>query len=157
MQPNSTIKQEGEILLKNILKLAEDIFRAIKPSMPAEWLTSDLTVAQFRVLLLLHIDGPSRMSSLASSLGIAVSTATGIVDNLVKKGLVVRRADPEDRRLVICTLSNRGQETIGRLWMLSRFQFEKLLRGLSLEQLRKAREVAEFLLVNVKAHSASQA
>jgi DNA-binding MarR family transcriptional regulator len=143
------MKQDSETLVRHILKLAEDIYRAVKLDIPPEWLTSDLTVAQFRVLLLLYIEGPSRMGSIASSLGIAVSTATGIVDNLVRKDLVVRGADPEDRRLVICTLSSSGQETINRLWTLGRFQFEKLLQGLSLEQLKKAEEVAEFLLFNV--------
>jgi DNA-binding MarR family transcriptional regulator len=68
-------------------------------------------------------------------------------------GLVVRGADPEDRRLVICTLSSQGQETINRLWALGQFQIEKLLQGLSLEQLKKAAEVAEFLLYNVTTKS----
>jgi DNA-binding MarR family transcriptional regulator len=94
------------------------------------------------------------MSSIASSLDIAVSTATGIVDNLVRKGLVVRGADPEDRRLVICTLSSEGQETINHLWTLGQFQMEKLLEGLSLEQLKKAAEVAEFLFSNVTSQTA---
>jgi DNA-binding MarR family transcriptional regulator len=147
------IKQDINALAQYIVKLSGDIFRAIKPNFPAEWLTSDLTVAQLRVLLVLHAEGPSRMSSIASSLGIAVSTATGIMDNLVKKGLVVRGADAEDRRLVICKLSPQGQETINRFWTLGQFQIEKLLQGLSLEQLEKAAEVGEFLLSNATAKS----
>jgi DNA-binding MarR family transcriptional regulator len=148
MKPNKD-RQDSEILVRHILKLAEDIYRAIKPGIPPEWLTSDLTVAQLRVLLILHTEGASRMSTIASSIGIALSTATGIVDNLVKKGLINRGDDPEDRRLVICTLSSEGQETINRLWTLGQFQIEKLLDGLSLEELSKADEVAEILLGNV--------
>jgi DNA-binding MarR family transcriptional regulator len=155
MKPNKTPGQDSETLVRHILKLAEDIYRAIKLIVPADWLTSDMTVAQLRVLLVLYTEGASRMSAIASSLDIAVSTATGIVDNLVKKGLVIRGADPEDRRLVICTLSPQGQETINRLWALGRFQIEKLLRGLSLEQLKKAAEVAEFLFGNVTSKSAN--
>jgi len=156
MRPNSsTAEKDSETLVRHIIKLADDIYRAIKPSVPPEWLTSDLTVAQLRVLLVLYTEGPSRMSSIASSIGIAVSTATGIVDNLVKKGLVMRGADLEDRRLVICSLSHQGQETINRLWALGQFEIEKLLRGLSLEQLKKAAEVAEFLLFNVTSKGAN--
>lgn len=147
------MRQDSETLVRHILKLADDIYRVIKPSVPPEWLTSDLTVAQLRVLLVLYTEGPTRMSSIASSIGITISTATGIVDNLVKKGLVMRGADPEDRRLVICRLSSQGQETINRLWALGQFQIEKLLQGLSLEQLKKAAEVAEFLLSNVMSKS----
>jgi DNA-binding MarR family transcriptional regulator len=149
------MKQDSRTIIQHILKLAGDIFRVVKPSVPPEWLTSDLTVAQLRVLLVLYTEGPSRMSSIASSLGIAVSTATGIMDNLVRKGLVVRGADPEDRRLVICRLSSQGQETINRLWTLGQFQIEKLLQGLSLGQLKKADEVAELLLANVTSKGTS--
>lgn len=140
------MSKDRQTLVRHILELSEDIFRAVKLGVPSEWLTSDLTVAQLRILLVLYTEGQSRMGSIASALGIAVSTATGIVDNLVKKGLVVRGADPQDRRLVICTLSSQGKETINRLWALGQFQIEKLLQGLSLEQLNKADEVAEFLL-----------
>jgi DNA-binding MarR family transcriptional regulator len=77
------------------------------------------------------------------------------VDNLVRKGLVTRVADPEDRRLVICTLSPEGQNTLNRLWTLGQFQMEKLLNGLSLEELKKADEVAQILLNNVMSTTSS--
>jgi DNA-binding MarR family transcriptional regulator len=153
MNANDFGERDNEILISHILKLSEDIYRTIKLSVPPEWLTSDMTIAQLRVLLILHAEGPSQMSFIAASLGIAVSTATGIVDNLVKKELVMRGADPEDRRLVICTLSPQGRETISRMWTIGQSQIRKLLLGLSVEQLEKAREVAEFLLANVKSNS----
>jgi DNA-binding MarR family transcriptional regulator len=153
MRPNNNREQDNEALISRILKLSEDIYRTIKLSVPPEWLTSDMTVAQLRVLLILHAEGPSQMSSIASSLGITVSTATGILDNLVRKELVIRGADPKDRRLVICTLSPQGQETINRMWTLGQSQMKKLLQGLSVEQLKKAEEVAEFLLANVMSKS----
>jgi DNA-binding MarR family transcriptional regulator len=153
MRPNNATEQGNETLIRHILKLSEDIYRTVKLVVPPEWLTSDMTVAQLRVLLLLHAEGPSQMSSIASSLGIAVSTATGIVDNLVRKGLVTRGADPEDRRLVICTLSPQGEETINRMWTLGQSQMKKLLQCLSVEQLKKTSEVAEFLLANVTSES----
>jgi hypothetical protein len=54
---------------------------------------------------------------------------------------------------VICALSPPGQEIINRIWAQGQSQMEKLLRGLSIEQLQKAKEVAEFLLLNVKSQS----
>jgi DNA-binding MarR family transcriptional regulator len=153
LTPNNSKEPDSKTLVPQILKLSEEIFQEIKLSVPPEWLTSDMTIAQLRVLLLLHTEGQSRMSPIASTLGIAVSTATGIVDNLVKKELVTRGVDPEDRRVVICALSPQGQEIINRIWALGQFQMEKLLRGLSLEQLAKAKEVAEFLLLNLKSQS----
>ncbi len=148
MKTNDTKIQNTKALTRHILKLSEDIFQQIKLSVPGEWLNSDMTVAQLRVLLFLYTEGPSRMSVIASSIGIAVSTATGILDNLVKKELVVRAADPEDRRLVICLLSPQGQEAINPMWTLGRLQIKKLLHNLSLKELIKVDEVAKILLRN---------
>ena len=153
MKPNDSLDQNGEALIQHILRLSDNIYRMIKLSVPPEWLSSDMTVAQLRVLLLLYSEGQIPMSSIASALGIAVSTATGVVDNLVKKGLVIRGADSEDRRLVLCKLSPQGEETINLMWTLGQSQMKALLQGLSLEQLEKAREVAEFLLANVSSKS----
>ena len=61
----------------------------------------------------------------------------------------MRKTEPEDRRLVICALSPQGQETINLMWELGRLQIERLLHGLSLEELKNADEVAEILLRNV--------
>ncbi len=141
--------ENSRVLIKSIVRTAGEIFRRIKPTIPEEWMASDLTAAQLRVLLVIYTEGPSRMSAIASFMNVAVSTATGIVDNLVKKGLALRRADPEDRRLVICELSPQGHKTISRLWSFSQGQIEKLLCGLSTQQLEMAKQVAGFILANV--------
>ena len=136
-------------LVQEILKLSEDIYNAIPLDIPLEWLNSDLTVAQLRVLLVLQSQGPSRMSNIAWIIGVTLPTATGVVDNLVRKELIVRENDPQDRRLVICKLSPEGQELINKLWTSGRFQMKNLLDGLTPEQLEKAREVARMLRDNV--------
>ena len=131
-----------------INKLANDIYSSVTMQIPSEWLSSDLTVAQLRVMLLLHNAGPCRMSDIANILHIALSTATGIVDNLVKKTLVLRETDTQDRRRVICRLSPLGKASINNMWNLGRVQMENLLEGLTEEELDKAVEVAEILLNN---------
>jgi len=143
------MRKNKEALIQHIIEISGKIYHALGPNVPMEYLSSDLTVAQLRVLLLLHTNGPTKMSSIASTLQVALSTTTGVIDNLVKKELVIREADPQDRRLVICKLSPAGQELINRLWVSGEFQMERLLDGLTLEQLGKATEVAEMLFDNV--------
>lgn len=138
-----------ERLVRQVLQRAEDIYNLLSPGIPAEWFSSDLTVAQLRVLLVLQSSGASRMSDIASILDVALPTATGIVDKLVKKDLVIRETDPQDRRLVICRLSNTGQDLINRLWTSGQFQMERLLNGLNEEELEKAAEVTEMLFNNL--------
>jgi DNA-binding MarR family transcriptional regulator len=141
--------QQSNRLVSRILQLSEDIFRVTKLSVPPEWLSQDMTVAQLRVLLLLHTEGPNRMTGIAAATGATLPTITGTVEILVKKGLVVRRDDPEDRRLVICELSPQGAAMMDGMWALGQRQMENLLNGLSREELQKAREVAEILLRNI--------
>lgn len=86
------------------------------------------------------------MSSIASTHEIALSTATGMIDNLVKKGMLLRDIDPLDCRVVICKLSPEGQQLTNSLWTLGQSGMERLLDGLTLEQLTKVAEVTEFFL-----------
>jgi len=142
-------QNNAERLVRQILQRAEDIYNMLSPDIPAEWFTSDLTVAQLRVLLILKSTEASRMSDIASTLDVALSTATGIVAKLVKKEMVIREADPQDRRLVICRLSPAGQEIMNRLWTSGQFQMESLLDGLNAEELEKASELTEILFNNL--------
>mgnify|MGYP000325654090 CR=1 FL=1 len=143
------MSDSSEALVQRILNLSEAIVNVVQISVPAEWLTSGLTLAQLRVLLVLHLQGDSRMSAIASALGIALPTATAIVDKLVRKGLVERETDASDRRLVLCTLSETAKNLLNKLWLSGKFQMESLLDGLTPEQLEKAAEVAQVIFDNV--------
>ena len=83
------------------------------------------------------------MSTLAASARVVPSSATGIVDNLVGRGLVVREADQMDRRRVICRLSPEGQQIVNSIWTQGRSQIESLLDAMDEEQLEYACEVTE--------------
>jgi DNA-binding MarR family transcriptional regulator len=70
----------------------------------------DITVSQSSTLLLLPPTGDVTMNALSEAVGVAGSTATRMVDQLVKKGLTDRRNDPQDRRVVRVALTLRGRE-----------------------------------------------
>jgi DNA-binding MarR family transcriptional regulator len=144
------MKQETDraAQIQSILKISDRIYRGLQPGLPPDWLSSDLTIAQLRVLLVLHTEGALRMSALASILSVALSTATGITDKLVSKGLVSRHADEQDRRLVIIELSETGRRIVNGIWESGRAQIQRLLEGLSDEQLPRAEELARMLLQN---------
>ncbi len=50
------------------------------------------------------------MNELSDAMGLANSTTTRIVDQLVKKGLVRHKTDDADRRVVKVSLTPKGQE-----------------------------------------------
>ncbi len=136
---------DRQILVDRILVLAEDLFNLLTPNLSLDGLASDITVAQLRVLLALRAGGTCSMSAIASKAGVVPSTATGIVDNLVAKGLILREDDPEDRRRVNCKLSPEGWNLVNGLWTWGRSQIESLLMDLTIEQLTNSYHAAEIL------------
>lgn len=75
-----------------------------------------LTSARFAVLLTLQSAPGHRgtPSALAERINVSRPTVTGILDGLVRSGLVRRVADREDRRRVAVELTDRGRTAIAR-------------------------------------------
>jgi DNA-binding MarR family transcriptional regulator len=74
----------------------------------------DLTSVETKAVELLGSRGVCRMAELAGQLGLAVSSATALVDRLETKGQVIRRRDDEDRRVVMVQLSPEGQDAFNQ-------------------------------------------
>ena len=70
--------------------------------------SGEITIPQFWVLEHLSRDGIAKMSHLAKFLGISRPAATGLVDRLITQGLVRRKADLKDRRIVWIEISSKG-------------------------------------------------
>jgi DNA-binding MarR family transcriptional regulator len=109
----------------------------------------DITMPQLKILLILYVRGPRRMSAIASELDVTLSTATSLVDRLVEKSYVLREAHPDDRRVVLCHLSEAGQRAIGLIWQTARSRSRELLLAMDtprlemfIEALRAMHEVA---------------
>ena len=71
----------------------------------------NLTTSQAFHLLSIPFDGIS-MSNLAHRLGLNTSTLTRNVQVLVKMGLVDRRPDSYDKRVILLVLTNRGSKLL---------------------------------------------
>ena len=69
-----------------------------------------VTAAQGYTLLALPEEGSISMKELSEAMDLAGSTMTRMVDQLVRKGLVHRRPDEEDRRVVQVGLTAQGRE-----------------------------------------------
>lgn len=74
-----------------------------------------------------------RLGALAEWLQIAPRSATEVVDGLEEQGLVARAPDPEDRRAVLVSLTDRGREVAREMRAARRAPSEQLLEALSPE------------------------
>jgi DNA-binding MarR family transcriptional regulator len=97
-------------------------------------LDADVTLAQFRTLVILVSRGPQRIVDLAQELAVTSSTATRMCDRLVRKELVARRGRPEDRRAAWITLTEPGRDLVGAVMSSRRAAIADLVRQLPMTQ-----------------------
>ncbi len=72
----------------------------------------DISLPQFRALVLLSTEGSLRPADLAGALSVDPSTVTRLCDRLVAKRLISRGRDNEDRREVRLHLTSGGQRLL---------------------------------------------
>jgi len=75
----------------------------------------EVTVPQFRALVLLDSHAAMNLQRLAELLGVTSSTAMRMVDRLIGAGLVTRRGNPDNRREVVLGLTEQGAARVGEV------------------------------------------
>jgi DNA-binding MarR family transcriptional regulator len=68
-----------------------------------------VTTNDMHVIEAIGLGSPKNMTAVAKSLGVTTGTLTIAVNSLVKKGFVNRERSEEDRRVVLVSLSSKGQ------------------------------------------------
>ena len=73
------------------------------------WPSGPLSLVHLHVLTVLEADGSVPMRALAEALDVSQASATGIVDRMEQRGLVVRQRDDDDRRVIRVVLTDDGR------------------------------------------------
>jgi DNA-binding MarR family transcriptional regulator len=132
-------------LLEEAMRLYLRTVGIIDPLRVRTWKELELTVTQLRVLFILHETPGAPAGLLAERLRVTPPTVTGLVDRLVRMGVVRREEDPKDRRLVRNVLTERGQEVLGEVEREGRAFLTQLFECLSTEQLSRVVESLDAL------------
>ena len=104
---NSTPSREE--LVGDVLEALNQIsFRDFQGALK-RWHEGTLSLVHLNVLMLLRARGPLTMTHLAELIDVSVASATGIVDRMEKKGVIVRRRSEEDRRVVEVLVDESGE------------------------------------------------
>jgi DNA-binding MarR family transcriptional regulator len=94
----------------------------------------ELSPADAGILRLLRVEAGLSQQELATKLQIHPSRLVAILDNLEKRNLVERRANPHDRRLYSVHLTKNGNETLEKIGRVAREHQDALLSALSKEE-----------------------
>jgi DNA-binding MarR family transcriptional regulator len=99
------------------------------------WHHGSISLIHLNVLAMLEGHGPLAMSRLAELLDISVASMTGVIDRMEKRGLVERRHDTEDRRVVLVHPAAGGAQLFTDIDVRRRAGLAKLLEHLSDDEL----------------------
>ena len=90
----------------------------------------EVTLPQYRTLVVLSYGGQHRLADLANTLGVSPSTATRMCDRLVKKGLITRGRDALDRREVNIVVTAAGRQVVDDVIERRRSEVRQMLRSI---------------------------
>lgn len=88
----------------------------------------EVTLPQYRALVLLASRGSQRVLDLAEALLVNQSTATRMCDRLDRKGLITRERPDDDRRTVCVSISSAGRELVAVVTRRRRAEIRSILR-----------------------------
>jgi len=134
---------EKDLLIQRIEQGEHDLIRLIARDRCGGLFTINLTMQQIRALLVLDVEESLPVHELADRLGVGLATITGIVDRLVAQDLVLRRPDPDDRRIRRVEPTAAGRRAIEELGDAGRDRKRRVFRRLDLDTLRDFARVME--------------
>jgi DNA-binding MarR family transcriptional regulator len=122
-------------LVSEIVELERRANRLIRQYPFDAWMEINLTVPQLKSLFFIAKQRGTNSRNLATALGVTPPNMTGIVDRLVKRGLVSRKENPEDRRAHILQVTEKGEAIITNLRDRRRSNILEILGRMNREEL----------------------
>lgn len=94
----------------------------------------DVTLAQYRALVVLASRGTQRAAQLAGELGVAPSSVTRLCDRLARKGLIERQTAPDSRREIEIEITDVGRALVDQVTVVRRQEIARILGTIPTER-----------------------
>lgn len=114
---------------REVLDVIPLVMRTIRKNLRAQR-DPDMSLPEFRGLAFINRNPGCSLNETAEHIGLEAPSASKLIDRLVRGGLVLRKADPADRRRVRLTLLPRGQRNIDLAFEHTRSFLARELAGL---------------------------
>jgi DNA-binding MarR family transcriptional regulator len=139
MKPQAAPAITPELCAREVMETVPFVMRFIRREMRSRTAPS-LSVPQLRVLTFLSRMPGAPLASVTEHLGVARSTASAIVDRLVRRKLVSRTVHPLERRSVVLTLTRVGAQHLEQARNATGTHLAKVVAGLSAADLLQVTE-----------------
>ena len=150
-----TATQFGPDFDPTVLTMAMTLYRtmaAFDRAHAAELAPHGLNMVQFNVISVLHrSSGPMTMGDLAQAVMVRPGNLTSVVDGLVRRGLVDRQLNPDDRRSFLVRVGHAGEEFLAEFLPGHWRYLNALSAGLSMRQRTQLTKLLDGLAESVRA------
>jgi len=108
----------------------------------------DMSFSQVEVLNFIGPSGKETMKNIASYMRITPPSATEVITEMEKRGLVKRMNDKKDRRIVFITLTDSAKKLSVSLCKRKELIFKKMLSKLSKKDRENLERIIRILITN---------
>jgi MarR family transcriptional regulator, organic hydroperoxide resistance regulator len=122
-------------LIGQVIELQRKVDRARRQYQLDIWMSLPITMAQLKCLFFISNQGSTNSRKLAEALRVTPTNITGIIDRLVKHGLVSRVGNVQDRRVLTLRATNKGEALVAKLRERKRSRFSKVLACMGVDEL----------------------
>ncbi|MDA8026651.1 MAG: MarR family transcriptional regulator [Actinomycetota bacterium] len=129
---------ESESVVDSILRSSRAILSIAVKSLNE--IEETISIPQYRILVILGGRGDLPMSEIVKETSLAPASATRLCDDLLKKGLIDRKAHLDDRRQVIITITNEGSQLLRRVTESRRGMITEVVANLGEADLNEVEE-----------------
>jgi len=122
-----------------IMETVPPVMRAIREEVRRQG-APHFSIPQLRTLAYLHRRPGACLFHLAEHLGVSRPTASNLVERLVRRGMLTRVADPQERRRVVLALTPLGARHFRQARQSAQAWMENVLAGQSPNTLQRITE-----------------
>jgi DNA-binding MarR family transcriptional regulator len=137
---------ECEVLIADIMDAQQRLQRLFAYDRSDPLFSSQLTISQLKILMLLSRLGAVSGRELGGLLGVSLATLSGMIDRLVAHDLVARHEDQQDRRIRRITLTESGGTLINDIITAGAEKQRRLLDHLDEAGLRTVSQAMSLLV-----------
>jgi MarR family transcriptional regulator, organic hydroperoxide resistance regulator len=140
-------------LIDQAIKLDREVHRFLRRQAFQAWMKLDMTVPQIKTMFFVSNTEKASPNKLAAAMGVTPSNVTGIVEKLVEQDLIRRQGNPNDRRLQLLELTEKGEAILSDLRERQISSLGEILNDLSGEELNSLVQGLSYLAKAAREHS----
>lgn len=129
--PGTDLKVSIETLVEEAVDLLPRIMSLVVREDQYQCRNLELSIPQLRLLRAVHERGEATMGGVSQALHVAPPAATMTADRLVGQGLIRRKEDPEDRRVVRLCLTPKGKGIMDRFIRAKKSRWLQIMKSLN--------------------------